>query len=236
MRTADNFGTTGETPSHPELLDDLAVRFMEEGWSVKTLVRRIVLSRTYRLSAGDDPRGLADDPENRLLWRANRRRLDAECLRDTMLTVSGRLDPEDGRPELPDRPGRRLWLSAATTPGGASIGPVFRNALPELFEVFDFADPSLVVGRRNVSTVAPQALFDDEPPVRHRPGPVGRPPASGRADHRRRRPGRARLPPDPRPPTQRLRGPHALGFVRREPQGPDAGKKKPTETETEAET
>ena len=157
-RTPDNFGTTGEAPSHPELLDVLALRFVEDGWSVKSLVRRIVLSRTYRLSAGDDPKARAIDPENRLLWRANRRRLDAECLRDTILFVSGRLDPAMGGPSFPtdlaadygfEQTGRRRSVYV----------PVFRNALPELFEVFDFADPSLVVGRRDASTVAPQALF-----------------------------------------------------------------------------
>jgi hypothetical protein len=158
VRTADNFGTTGEPPTHPELLDDLAVRFAEGGWSVKALVRRLVLSRAYRLSTADDPAALAVDPENRLLWRANRRRLDAECLRDALLSVSGRLRNEMGGPTFPtglasdygydrEEPRRSVYL------------PVFRNALPELFEVFDFADPSLVVGRRNVSTVAPQALY-----------------------------------------------------------------------------
>src|SRR5262249_6766411 len=75
VRSTDNFGTTGETPSHPELLDDLAVRFMEHGWSIKGLVRQVVLSRAYQLSSSDDRRARAVDPENRLLWRMNRRRL-----------------------------------------------------------------------------------------------------------------------------------------------------------------
>jgi hypothetical protein len=158
VRTTDNFGTTGETPSHPELLDELAVWFMEEGWSVKTLVRKVVMSRTYQLSTADDAKARAADPENRLLWRANRRRLDAECLRDALLSVAGRLRLDMGgqtfKPDLAsdygfdqEEPRRSVYL------------PAFRNALPDLFEVFDFADPSMVVGRRNVSTVAPQALY-----------------------------------------------------------------------------
>src|SRR5262249_54844922 len=80
VRTTDNFGTTGEAPSHPELLDHLAVRFVEEGWSVKKLVRSIVLSNTYRMAAVSATKAPESDPENRLLRGANRRRLDAECL------------------------------------------------------------------------------------------------------------------------------------------------------------
>ena len=158
VRTTDNFGTTGETPSHPELLDDMAVRFMEEGWSVKSLVRRIVLSHTYRLSTIEDRRATAVDPENRLFGHANRRRLDAECLRDTILSVSGRLQSDMGGPTFP--PGLAADYGYKQTDTRRSVyAPVFRNALPELFEAFDFADPSMVVGRREASTVAPQALF-----------------------------------------------------------------------------
>src|SRR5256885_17055176 len=87
VRTVDNFGTTGEPPSHPELLDYLANRFVEETWSVKLLVREIVLSRTYQLSPAPDTAKLAADPENRLRWRMDRRRLEAECIRDAMLCV-----------------------------------------------------------------------------------------------------------------------------------------------------
>ena len=106
VRTTDNFGTTGEAPSHPELLDDLAVRFMEDGWSIKSLVRRIVLSRAYRLSTADDPQALAADPENRLLWRMNRRA--ARC-RDVSGTPSCRSAASSGsRWEV--RPSRRACL------------------------------------------------------------------------------------------------------------------------------
>jgi hypothetical protein len=155
VRTTDNFGTTGEGPSHPELLDALAARFLEEGGSTKKLVRRLVLSRTYRSSTA---RSGGADPENRLLRHANRRRLDAEALRDAMLAVSGRLDLAAGGPSFPEA----LASDYAYRHEGGRRSvyvPVFRNALPELFQVFDFADPSMTTGRRDVSTVAPQALF-----------------------------------------------------------------------------
>ncbi len=158
VRTVDNFGTTGESPSHSELLDHLAVRFLQEDWSIKSLVRRIVLSRTYRLSTLDDPASLAADPENRLLWRHNRRRLEAEELRDSILSVSGQLLDTMGGPNFPPGLAADYGYQDAL-PRRSVYVPVFRNALPDLFEVFDFADPSLVVGRRNSSTVAPQALF-----------------------------------------------------------------------------
>jgi hypothetical protein len=155
VRSVDNFGTTGEQPTHPELLDHLANRFVADEWSVKKLVRSIVLSRTYRQSSTGDPKA---DPENRLFGRASRRRLEAESIRDAMLAVGGNLSRDRGGPTYPaslpsdygykhDDMRRSVYL------------PVFRNALPEVFEAFDFADPSLVVGQRNVSTVAPQALF-----------------------------------------------------------------------------
>ncbi len=184
VRTMDNFGTTGEAPSHPELLDYLAMRFMDEGWSVKKLVREIMLSRTYQLSSSPSHQSsviskqsrrtgslitgspITDywqqstraDPENRTLWRANRRRLDAECIRDTMLFVSGQLQLDMGGPTI--KPGTAADYGYKHSDSRRSLyAPVFRNALPELFEAFDFADPSMVTGRRNTSTVAPQALF-----------------------------------------------------------------------------
>ena len=182
VRTTDNFGTTGESPSHPELLDQLAVTFMDDGWSMKRLVRRIVLSRTYQLSTGDLPTGLLKkgqlkkgpsesanssegasplfqiDPENRLLGRMNRRRLDAECLRDAMLQISGGLRPERGGPGFSDDLPADYGFVDTSNRRSVYV-PVFRNAIPELFDAFDFADPSLVTGRRATSTVAPQALY-----------------------------------------------------------------------------
>jgi hypothetical protein len=158
VRTTDTFGTTGEPPSHPELLDHLAARFVEEGWSVKKLVRRIVLSEAYRRSSAAGP-GIEKDPENRLLSRANRRRLDAECLRDTLLAVGGQLRLDfAGGPSFP----ASLTADYAYRHSGTQRSvylPVFRNALPEIFEIFDFADPSVSTGRRQASTVAPQALY-----------------------------------------------------------------------------
>jgi len=169
VRTTDNFGTTGETPSNPELLDYLARQFEHgpsessgQAWSVKALVREIVLSHTYRLAADARPDAVSADPENRLFSHMNRRRLDAECIRDSMLSVSGQLSDEAGGPTYPatltsDFNYKRPEVKADTR--RSVYVPAFRNSLPELFEVFDFADPSVCTGTRNVSTVAPQALF-----------------------------------------------------------------------------
>lgn len=155
VRTTDNFGTAGEAPSHPELLDYLASRFVEQGWSLKKLVREIVLSRTYQLSSKPFT---TSDPENRLLWRASRRRLEAENLRDAMLLISGKLDRRRGGPSFEPTISADYGFSDTDTRRSVYV-PVFRNALPEIFELFDFADPSMVVGVRNHSTAAPQALF-----------------------------------------------------------------------------
>ncbi|MST00365.1 MAG: DUF1553 domain-containing protein [Pedosphaera sp.] len=157
VRTTDNFGTTGELPSHPELLDHLAVKFVQGNWSVKKLVREIVLSRTYQQGT-PNPAALAVDPENRLFSHAERRRLDAECIHDTMLSTAGTVDFAVGGPTL--KPGTTADYAYKHTGNRRSVyAPVLRNSLPELFETFDFADPSVVTGRRNISTVAPQALF-----------------------------------------------------------------------------
>ncbi len=158
VRTVDNFGTTGEAASHPELLDYLATQFTSNGWSTKSLVRQIVLSRTYRLSSNASPELSKNDPENRLLGHAARRRQDAECLLDSILAASGQLDLQSGGATI--RPGTAAdYGYQHTITRRAVYWPVLRNALPELFEVFDFPDPSMVFGRRNTSTVAPQALF-----------------------------------------------------------------------------
>jgi hypothetical protein len=158
VRTVDNFGTTGELPSHPQLLDHLAFRFASDGWSVKWLVRTIVLSDVYRRSSQTNASGAQIDPENRLYWRANRKRLDAECLRDAILFVAGRLDLSGGGTTIPT--GMSADFDYVDRGFRRSVYiPVLRNSLPQLFEVFDFPDPSSVVGRRNRSTVAPQALY-----------------------------------------------------------------------------
>jgi hypothetical protein len=166
VRTLDNFGTTGETPSHPELLDDLASRFADGGWSTKSLVREIVLSHAYRMSTHHDDQAATVDPENRLLGRMNRRRLDAESLRDAMLMTAGTLDLTVGGRNISEE---TLAKSSAITP--AEYGfvytdmrrsvytPAFRNWMHELFEVFDFADQNRTVGARSLTTTAPQALL-----------------------------------------------------------------------------
>jgi Protein of unknown function (DUF1553) len=164
VRTADNFGATGDAPSHPELLDYLAVRFSSPraagglDWSVKKLIREIVLSRAYQMSSEPNAAGLQADPENRLLWRMNRQRLEAEAIRDTILCVSGQLDRtalgntvKKGTVAERDYPFDDVRRSIYT--------PIFRNRLLELFEVFDFPDPNMVLGKRNVSTVPTQALY-----------------------------------------------------------------------------
>jgi hypothetical protein len=157
-RTPDNFGTTGEPPTHPELLDYLAVRLRERNWSVKSLIREIVQSHTYRQSSEATLEEAAADPENRRLARQNRRRLDAECLLDAVLTISGRRNDELGGNTI--RPGTTDDYSYRhDSLRRAAYWPVLRNSLPELFEVFDFADPSVPTGVRNASTTAAQALF-----------------------------------------------------------------------------
>jgi hypothetical protein len=158
VRTVDNFGTTGELPSHPELLDWLSAKFVRDGWSTKKLVRTIVLSRTYRQASAADAKVIAADPDNRLLGRANRHPLEAECLRDTILAVSGKLTPAKDGPGFPEDLASDYGFKQTATCRSVYL-PVFRNALPPIFEAFDFADPSTVTGRRNASTVAPQALF-----------------------------------------------------------------------------
>ena len=157
VRTTDNFGTTGELPSNPELLDHLALTF-EQDWSVKKLVRYVVLSRTYRQSATGDAATVTADPENRLYGRGNRRRLEAEAIRDTVLAVSGQLDPARGGLTFSPSLAADYGYKANSNRRSVYL-PAFRNALPEMLEVFDAADPSTVTGKRNSGTVAPQALF-----------------------------------------------------------------------------
>ncbi|MEM7231929.1 MAG: DUF1553 domain-containing protein [Planctomycetota bacterium] len=158
--TPDNFGTTGQRPTHPELLDHLTLRFVDRGWSVKWLVREICRSQTYRMSSQTQvaSRGPEVDPENRLFWKRDRRQLEAECIRDSMLSAAGELDLKMGGQTYPQNL-RADYTFKSEEPRRSVYGPVFRNARPEIFEVFDGAHPSMVTGKRDVSTVAPQALF-----------------------------------------------------------------------------
>ena len=163
--TVDNFGVIGKPPTHPELLDALALQFVSEGWSVKRMVRSIVLSRGYQLSSRADQQNLSADPDNRLFWRATPRRLQAEAIRDAMLVVSGQLDLE--RPEastvtgLGDQLVREIATEKIQPPSNhrSVYLPVVRDYVPELFDLFDFPSPSLVSGRRASTNVPSQALF-----------------------------------------------------------------------------
>ena len=156
--TVDNFGATGDTPSHPELLDYLATTFVEDGWSLKKLIRRLVLSRAYQMSSESNPQAVASDPDNRLLWRMNRRRLDAESIRDALLMIGGNLDLAIGGSNI--KPGTKSEYGYQFTSNRRSVYvPVFRNELPQIFATFDFADPNTQIGSRTSSTTAPQALL-----------------------------------------------------------------------------
>jgi len=156
-RSTENFGTTGEAPSHPELLDRLALWISHEAATPKLVVRRIVLSSSYRLSTDASPAAMQADPENRLRWRMPRKRLDAESLLNAMLVAADAIDWRYGGSTLP--PGLTAdYGFEQRSSRRAEYWPVFRNALPDLFEAFDFADPSVPVGRRDESTVATQAL------------------------------------------------------------------------------
>ena len=158
VRTTDNFGTTGEAPSHPELLDFLASGFIKDNWSTKKLVRKIVTSQTYRQSSEESTLAQQKDPENKSFSHMNRKRLEVESIRDAILMVSGKLDLAMGGSTI--TPGTSSEYGYKFTDYRRSVyTPIFRNNLPEIFEVFDFPDPNLVVGKRNVSTVAPQALY-----------------------------------------------------------------------------
>ena len=165
VRTVDNFGRTGEAPTHPQLLDFLARELIDSQWSTKHLVRQIVLSRTFTLSSRHDDVGHAVDPENKLLWRAHRRRLDPESLRDAMLLAAGELDlrPMDSSVSyLGDQAtavGDNKVRRRTDFPCRSVYLPVIRNDLPELFNVFDFADPHATTGMRPNTMVATQGLF-----------------------------------------------------------------------------
>jgi hypothetical protein len=175
VATGDNFGSRGDRPSHPELLDWLAARFVEGGWSVKAMHRLVMLSATYQQSAAADDRAARLDPDGRLLWRMPWRRLEAEALRDALLAVAGNLDRRAGGPEAAEA----LWKKAEIldakrgfapnrmqtsdpyydTPRRSVYLPVVRNALPDVLALFDAADPNAVSAVRNDTTVPAQALF-----------------------------------------------------------------------------
>lgn len=151
VATPSNFGQLGERPSHPELLDDLATRFMENGWSLKWLHRQIVLSKTWQRSSELNDNALRQDPANQWLWRVPRRRLPVEAWRDAVLFVSGRLDKQTGGPSIqPDDPheNRRTIYAA-----------VSRFELNPLLARFDFPDPNVHAARRVETNTPLQKLF-----------------------------------------------------------------------------
>lgn len=167
VATPDNFGLMGQKPTHPELLDHLAVMFMENGWSIKKLIREIMLSRVYQMGSSYDAGNYATDPDNKFRWRMNQRRLDAEAIRDAMLAISGTLNlyPVDGSPIARVGEGReglislfRDVLSKPQTCRSIYL-PIVRDQIPEFLSVFDFPDASLVNGDRDTTNVPSQSLF-----------------------------------------------------------------------------
>lgn len=169
VRTVDNFGFSGERPSHPELLDYLAIRFMDGGWSVKKLIKQMVMSKTYRQSSAHREDAFDKDPDNRLLSHANKRRLDAEVIRDSMLAVSGLLDTSRRPGSLvAELGGQSISLIGFDTKLPSDLDgshrrsvylPVIRDQLPDVLEQFDVANPNLVTGSRDVTNVPLQALY-----------------------------------------------------------------------------
>jgi len=164
VNTPDNFGLQGDTPSNPELLDYLATQFVQDGWSVKKLIRSIMLSSAYEMSSQYNPSAYAKDPDNKLVWRMDRKRLEAEAFRDAILAVSGKLDAVRGGPALPQRNNNAPPNFDGTIPVQPSVRrsvymPTLRNNLDDLFLVFDFPDPHTAIGKRHVTSAATQALY-----------------------------------------------------------------------------
>ena len=177
VRSVDYFGERADRPSHPELLDHLATRFMAEGWSQKRFLRGLVLSHAYRLSSANHAEGLSLDPENRLFWRMNRQRLEAEAIRDSLLKVSGELATKAGGPALvlenPENTGeykshvnppiyRHLRPRPSQEFERTVYLPVMRNnptAGDKIRSFFDFVDPAGLTGQRNQTVMPTQSLF-----------------------------------------------------------------------------
>jgi mono/diheme cytochrome c family protein len=172
--TTDNFGLRGELPSHPELLDYLARRFTANGWSTKKAIKEIVLSRTYRIAShGADPKAMEVDPDNKLLWRSNRRRLEVEAIRDTILQASGMLDSARSGPSLPLTAQNVHTIAPFFLEEDSVVEdhvryrrtvyqPIMRGGQMtdlDILNLFDFADPDQVVGARAQTMVPSQALY-----------------------------------------------------------------------------
>jgi hypothetical protein len=163
--SVDNFGRLGEAPTNQPLLDWLALRFVEQGWSIKQMHRTIMLSSTYQMSSNYDTHAAEVDPENTLMWRVSRRRLEAEAIRDAVTAVTGVIDLTAGGSMLAQKD--REYVSNTSRRGGADYDlprravylPVVRSSMYEMFQAFDLPDPSTPNGDRNATVVAPQALF-----------------------------------------------------------------------------
>ncbi|MDG2360261.1 MAG: PSD1 and planctomycete cytochrome C domain-containing protein [Planctomycetaceae bacterium] len=151
VRTPSNFGTLGKPPTHPKLLDDLSVRFMENGWSIKWLCREIILSSTWQQRSDLKEAGQRADPSNRLLWRMNRRRLDVESWRDTILFSAGRLNRTVG--------GKSIDPTDPKETRRTVYSKVSRLDLNPMLAMFDFPDPNVHAGTRIETTTPLQKMF-----------------------------------------------------------------------------
>ncbi len=173
VSTPSDFGLRGRAPTHPELLDYLAFRFMDGGWSIKKMHKMIVLSRAYQMSSADRDDGLAADPQNDLLWRMDGQRLDAECIRDAILAISGQLDPATGGAH--PFPPVHTWHFTVHGPFKASYPTNKRSVYlmtqriqkDPFLALFDGADPSASTGQRTLTTTPSQALFMMNDPFVH---------------------------------------------------------------------
>jgi hypothetical protein len=163
VETVDNFGALGEKPTNAELLDYLAKKFVDQEWSIKRMIRTIMLSKTYQMSSDYNSAAYERDPENKLLWRMSRRRLEVEPIRDAILAVSGQLDRTVGGSLSPANSAPMAPASANSVQLGSRRRslylPVIRNDTPDMFQVFDFADPHVISGKRHTTSAATQALF-----------------------------------------------------------------------------
>jgi hypothetical protein len=171
VETVDNFGASGAAPSHPELLDYLAQEFIADGWSIKRLIKRIVTSNVYQLDSFHHEANYLADPDNRLLWRINTRRLDAETIRDSMLSASGLLDLKAPAGSIIALAGdgpiggdrfmalKESQIETANHAHRSIYLPIARTVQAETLAVFDFSDPAFVRGARETTIVPPQALY-----------------------------------------------------------------------------
>ena len=163
--STDNFGRLGELPTNQPLLDWLALRFTGANWSMKQMHRLIMLSNTYQMSSNFNEKAAATDPENTLLWRVSRRRLEAEAIRDAVTAVTGELNLSAGGTSMTYKD--RQYVANTSKRGGndydnprrAVYIPVVRSSLYEMFQAFDLPDPATPNGDRNATVIAPQALF-----------------------------------------------------------------------------